>query len=76
MTHISLNRIKRNSEVILKTLLLFSLQEWSLEEWDKERARFTFLKSSLEMVVLFGSEISGKFSKKYCLCYEGKDEFI
>ncbi|XP_078345160.1 uncharacterized protein LOC144630668 isoform X2 [Oculina patagonica] len=36
--------------------ILESLQEWSLEEWDKERARFTFLKSSLEMTVLFGSE--------------------
>lgn len=49
-----------NAKVIyLRTILFFSLQEWSLEEWNDECARFTFLKSSLEMVVSFGLDIAG-----------------
>ncbi|XP_020609492.1 uncharacterized protein LOC110048061 [Orbicella faveolata] len=45
-------------EMSQKLDILESLQEWSLEEWNEERARFTFLKSTLEMVVLFGSDIA------------------
>jgi len=45
-------------EMSQKLDILESLQEWSLEEWNEERAKFTFLKSTLEMAVLFGSDIA------------------
>ena len=39
--------------------LLISLQDWSLEEWNKERAKFAFLKNTLEIVVVFAPETTG-----------------
>ncbi|KAJ7380404.1 protein localization to kinetochore [Desmophyllum pertusum] len=69
-------------EMSQKLDILESLQEWSLEEWNKECAKFTFLKSTLEMLVLFGSETtdteSSSFNQEVIsvqLCYTPAEQF-
>ena len=42
----------------------FSIQEWSLDEWNEERAKFTFLKDTVEMLVTFGSQTASKYLER------------
>jgi len=46
--------------VQLTVPLYFSIQEWELEEWNEQHAKFTFLKETVELLVLFGPENASK----------------
>lgn len=50
---------KATREMSQKLDILVSLQDWSVEEWNKERAKFAFLKNTLEIVVVFAPETTG-----------------